>query len=124
MENPNSKQENDSKEAEFLPPPPSNGSTNTGETNGTKARTQEDSKIQLATAADDEPVQGSDPPKTVDAPGEEGVTEPENSAAQESLANDIATDVLANFHSAQSQSAGQSHEPQGEVRNMMVSVTL
>jgi hypothetical protein len=124
--NPNSKQDTDSKAAEFLPPPPSNGN-NTAETTITIKLEPEDSKMELATAAEnDEQDKASDttevPPTTTDddVPIQEGVTEPsspENSAAQQSLANDIATDVLANFHSTESQSATQPQEQQEEVRN-------
>ena len=113
-ENPNSEKDID-KTDEFLSPPSDVKNNAEGFTPAAseapvaKAPLESDQNGEAiqhpaATATDDEPT------KTVD------VTEAENSAAQQSLANDIATDALASLHSSESQNADEAKEQQEQVR--------
>lgn len=107
-ENPNSEKDTD-KTDELLSPPPSDVRNNAEGFTPTASEALESDQNGDAiahpasihsTATDDEPVKKED------------VTEGENSAAQQSLANDIATDALASFHSSETQNADQAQEQQ------------
>ena len=113
-ENPNTEKDTDNKADEFLPPPPSDVGNNAEGVTQAESET-EVGKLDCNRNGDANEQHVAMDSTAIGEPSKSGdETEAENSAAQQSLANDIATDVLASFHSSENQVSTQVQE---QVRN-------